>query len=207
MGLKTSADGCAPSMRHRAPTVIVLVTALLLVLAGCGSSDDDTTDDSESTVTTAEAGESPTTSGADDPAGVDGLVENLEETQAAQGGGGATLTVGDQTWTFDSVLCAFGPDQIGQEGAELVVSSVQDGLQLYVSIDSFGHSVSLDDIEDFENPSVSLSADPFNTQLAGAATEFIVVDGKDVSAETPFFDGTDEANLEGTPGSLEASCP
>jgi len=35
---------------------------------------------------------------------IDDIVDNLDETQAAQGGGSATLVVGDQEWTFDRVL-------------------------------------------------------------------------------------------------------
>jgi len=121
----------------------------------------------------------------------------LEEVQEQQGGGSARLVVGDDEWTFDSVLCAFGEEEIGQEGAEFVLSSIQDGLQLYVSIDSFGHSISLDDIEDFENPSVSLSSE---------GDDFIVLDGTSVSAATEFIDFTGD-DLTTTPGTLEATCP
>ncbi len=125
----------------------------LLLVAGCGGSDD-SIEDATSDVSEAIAG------GDEQEAveAIDDLVDELEETQAAQGGGSASLTVAGQTYTFDSVLCAFGPDQIGQEGAEFVLSAIQDGTQLYFSIDSFGHGVSLDDIEDFENPSVSWSS-------------------------------------------------
>jgi len=121
----------------------------------------------------------------------------LEDVQEQQGGGSARLVVGDDEWTFDSVLCAFGEEEIGQEGAEFVLSSIQDGLQLYVSIDSFGHSISLDDIEDFENPSVSLSSE---------GDDFIVLDGTSVSAATEFIDFTGD-DLTTTPGTLEATCP
>ena len=74
------------------------------------------------------------------------------------GGGGATFTANGETWEFPSVLCAFGEDQIGQPGGVFNLSAIADGLQLYVSIDDSGaaHSLSLNDIEDFENPSVSL---------------------------------------------------
>lgn len=172
------------------------MTALLVMLAllgtACGGDDDD-----------AGSGDAPqievdAEDFIDDPEGAaEELADQLEEVQEARGGGSATLTVGDQSWTFDSVLCAFGEDEIGQEGAEFVLSSIQDGLQMYVSIDSFGHSVSLDDIEDFENPSVSLNA---------FGDGFVTVDGKAVSADTDFVDGTSDS-FEGTPGSFEATCP
>ena len=179
---------------------IILVAAVALLVAACG-------DDGGG-----ETGANPTTGAAsdvvpdpdelaEDPEGAakelaEELAEGLEEIQEQEGGGSATLTVGDQTWTFNSILCAFGEDQIGQEGAEFVLSSIQDGMQLYASIDSFGRSVSLNDIENFSDPSVSLEA-------FGAD---IVVDSKNVSASGQFVDGTSDnfAEIEGT---FEATCP
>lgn len=124
------------------------------------------------------------------------LVEAQEAAQAVSGGGGFTLTVGDRSWTFDAVRCAFGEDEIGQEGAEFVLSGIQDGLQGYVSVDSFGDFVSLDDISDFENPSVGLSA--------GGAT--IVIDGKNVSGTGDFLDSTSDS-FETVTGTFSGTCP
>jgi len=126
------------------------------------------------------------------------LADDLESTQQAVGGGSATLTVADQTWSFNSVLCAFGEDEIGQEGAVFVLSSIQDGMQFYVSIDSFGHSVSLDDISDFQNPSVSLEA--------RGPGEFINLNGKNASGTGGFVDGTSDDFAE-TEGTFDATCP
>ena len=92
------------------------------------------------------------------------------------------------------------------KNAEFVLSSLQDGLQLYVSIDSFGHSVTLNDIQDFENPSVSLTADSFTAQATGGPDQFVEVDGNDVSATADFVDDTTDS-LEGTEGTLTATCP
>ena len=126
------------------------------------------------------------------------LADTLEQTQDAVGGGSMVLTVGDETWTFEPVLCAFGPEQIGQEGAEFVLSSIQDGKQMYVSIDSFGHSVSLDDIEDFANPSVSVST------FGGG--EFIMLDGKSFSGSAEFLDDTSDS-FETIAGTFSGTCP
>ena len=125
------------------------------------------------------------------------LVDDLEEAQEAAGGGSATLTVGDESWTFSPVLCAFGPEEIGQEGAEFVLSSIQDGMQMYVSIDSFGHSASLNDIEDFQNPRVSVSS------FGG---DFLTIDGKNFSGSADFFDDTSDS-FETIPGSVSGTCP
>lgn len=179
--------------------------ALALVLAACGGSeaDPEVATDFPATTVALPADADEALEQAEELAEnaeqmADDMVENLEEQQAAQGGGSATLTVGDQTWEFDSVLCAFGEDEIGQEGAELVVSSLQDGLQFYVSIDSFGHMVSLDDVSDFENPSVSLST--------FGSDDFIVVDGKNVSGEAGFMDSNSDS-MDTVDGSFQVTCP
>lgn len=199
----------------RIGSALVVAVTMAIALAACGGGAEDTVGESPATVTS--AGESQASG---DPAEVatgegsadqaqdlgDDMAQSLEDQQEAAGGGGATLTVGDTTWEFGSVLCAFGPEQIGQEGAEFVLSSVQDGLQLYVSIDSFGHSVSIDDISDFENPSVSLSADRFTSAMTQGPEEFVEVSGKEVTATALFLDGTSD-NPEPIEGTLNATCP
>ena len=80
-----------------------------------------------------------------------------------------------------------------------MLSSINDGNQMYVSIDSFGHSVSLNDIEDFANPSISLSS-TFGEE------EFIVLDGKSFSGSTDFRDDASDS-FETTPGSFSGTCP
>ena len=189
-------------MRLFAPVGVVA-----LLVASCGSDSEpaavedtsvdevveEATDVAEDAAEAAESGDIP-----DDAVEyAEEQVDALEEVQAQQGGGSARLVVGDDEWAFDSVLCAFGEDQIGQEGAEFVLSSIQDGLQVYVSIDSYGHSIDINDIEDFENPSVSLSTE---------GDDFIVVDGKSVSAAAEFIDFTGD-DLATTPGTFEATCP
>ncbi len=164
-----------------------------MVFAGaCGGSDDSLAE-STSDVSEAIAG------GDEEEAAeaIEDLTETLEEVQEAEGGGGASLTIGSETYTFDSVLCAIGEEETGQEGAEFVLSAIQDGTQLYFSIDSFGHSVSLEDIEDFENPSVSWSS---------RGEDLIQVDGTSASGEAGFIDGTTDS-FDEQQGSFEGTCP
>jgi hypothetical protein len=192
---------------RRATRLFAPVGVVALLVASCGSDSEpaavedasvdevveEATDVAEDAAEAAESGDIP-----DDAVEyAEEQVDALEEVQAQQGGGSARLVVGDDEWAFDSVLCAFGEDQIGQEGAEFVLSSIQDGLQVYVSIDSYGHSIDINDIEDFENPSVSLSTE---------GDDFIVVDGKSVSAAAEFIDFTGD-DLATTPGTFEATCP
>lgn len=193
-----------PVQHSRRARYAVLALVLGVVLTACGG-DADVSDSAPEAVDEAVEG---ATSAAEEAADVaeeavergeemaESARENLEGQQAAQGGGSATLTVGGETWSFDRVLCAIGEEETGQEGAEFVLTSIQDGLQFYVSIDSFGHSVTLDDIEDFENPSVSLSSQ---------GEDFIRVDGKNVSGEMAMVSGEDPmTELE---ASFEGVCP
>jgi hypothetical protein len=146
---------------------------------------------------------------ADDPeAAVDSIVDGLEAVQESAGGGGATFTANGQTWEFPSVLCAFGEDQIGQPGAVFNLSAIADGLQLYASIDESGasHSLSLNDIEDFENPSVSLSVNGLVAGAVGAPAEFILLDDKQVSAEVVMLDDIAGQPIA-EPARLSATCP
>jgi len=174
----------------RATWWIILVAAVALLVAACGDDGGGETGASPTTGAPSDVVPDPNELAEDPEVVAEELSEGLEELQEQEGGGSATLTVGDQTWTFNSILCAFGEDQIGQEGAEFVLSSIQDGMQLYAAIDSFGRSVSLNDIENLSDPSVNLEA-------FGAD---VVVDGKNVSASGQFVDGTSDsfAEIEGT---------
>lgn len=189
--------------------LIALVAALALLLAACGDDGDDSStavdaDDATSTDTDGDdAGDDGMDTDGDDAGdegleeSIDGMVDDLEDLQDSQGGGSATLRIGEQEWTFAPVLCAFGEEQIGQEGAEFVLSSIQDGAQMYATIDSFGHSVSLDDVENFEDPSVGYSS-------FGDFT--LTVDGKNASGEGEFMDTTTDS-FETVAGSFTATCP
>lgn len=117
----------------------------------------------------------------------------------------AALTVDGETYEFDRVLCAVGAEQTGEESTEFVLSAMQDGLQLEAMISTrFGHTVSLHDIRDHENPSVAWSVGEMGLGEAGS-DEFIRVDGKRVSVDDVTF--TDETIGNTAPGTLDATCP
>ena len=198
-------------------------TVLILGACGSGSDADDASASDEATTDVAPEAEAEAPDAqdvedavddaeadavADAEAAADEIVDDLEEVQESQGGGGATFTANGQTWEFPSVLCAFGEDEIGQPGGVFNLSAIADGLQLYVSIDDSGaaHSLSLNDIEDFENPSVSLSVNPFVAGSIGAPAEFLTLDGKQVSADVVMIDDiTNQPTTE--PARLSATCP
>jgi hypothetical protein len=180
----------------------------MIIGAACGGSAEPNEDTAEAPTGTTEASSAPESpdDGSDDlEEYVEDLVESLEGVQEAEGGGTATLVVGGDSWTFDKVLCAFGPEEIGDPDAEFVLSSLQDGLQLYVSIDGFGHYVELADIGNFDDPSVHLVADS-SMSMSGGPEEFVEVNGKEISATALFVDEVAE-NYDGVEGTLTATCP
>ena len=184
---------------RRIITIAILSLVAALLLTNCGGTPVDPTPTQPAMPTTMQdaATAEPVADKAQDMG--DGMVENLENKQAAEGGGHATFTAGDKAWKFDSVLCAFGEAEIGQKGAEFVLSSIQDGLQLYLSIDSQGHSMSLEDVKDFKNPSISLAqADSF--------VDFLILKGKNVSGEAEVLDWNEEPPTK-IPATVEAMCP
>ncbi len=194
-------------MRTLTRTGLLTLTALALGLTACGSDDDPATEVEEAVSSMASAAEdasSMTVEEAEDMASdmagdISEMASNLEE---MQDGGSASITIGDETWEFDGALCAIGEEETGQEGAEFVLSAIGDGVQLYISIDEYGHTVSLNDIENFEDPSVSYEAGG----LLGDGAEFIVLDGKNVSGEAGFMD-TESGSMDTVDGSFEATCP
>ncbi len=125
--------------------------------------------------------------------------------------GSATLAIGDQTWEFESFLCAFGHD--ATQSAVYAFSSDTRGehegaaVQMQANIrdetgegryegDGLIHEVYIKDISDFENPSISLDLN---------APVGIVIDGNTVTAEGLFDDGL-TPETEEIPGTLEATC-
>lgn len=142
--------------------------------------------------------------GAEDSTDRSAVPDRAESTTATRGAGStgsATLVVGGETYEFDRVHCGFGPEETGQDDIEFTLSAIQDGLQLDATIMTrFGHVVSVDDIEDLENPRVAWSAGG-----PGSTTgDIIRVDGKHVQVETTFTDQNTGTTANGT---LEAQCP
>lgn len=157
---------------------VTAVAGLSFTLSGCGGGTD-------------EAVSAPDTNASD-------LADGLEDTQDQVGGGAATLTVGADTYSFDKVLCAFD-SETGNEDFDFSLSAIGDGMQL--SVDSgptYGDNISLDDIEDFDNPKVGWSSD---------GDGFLTIDGLDVSAAADFIDTTDETLQTVEKGELAATCP
>lgn len=151
---------------------LVIVLALALMMAACGGSDTSSEPESSAEAPSPTAG-------------------------ATQGTGdiAITLTIGDETWEFPGSLCAFYNAPAGEAGSEWNVSYTQDGLQVYASSDEFGESLSIDDIENGGNPTVSWEASNDEVDLT--------VNGNDISGTGTFTDNVNGGSEEGT---FEARC-
>ncbi len=213
-------------MRNLRPAVLTGLT-LALALQACG--DDGASDDAPAAATAENAEESTSedamttettegdTAGTEEDPEQTGDDEESEGAVAGPGGGGsATLTIGDMVYEFDNYYCVSGADTGNSRvsfssGAMGEVDGVR--VQLDASIQDPSeqgmtegegtlHSVTLDDIEDFEDPSVSWAA---VTGFVGAPSWVVVSDGSTVTVEAAFDDGTTD-EIEEVPGTLEASC-
>ena len=145
-----------------------------------------------------------------DPA-PDGTVENTmrdaSEEAEVEPIGGATVTVGDRTWTFDDgVACLFDEDAAGV-GAEFAMSAVSATAELYVAIGPDGHVATIVDLADPANPT------SFTTTGSG---RFIRIDGAAVTARATFVPvpveppagstGTATSSAPASAGTVDARC-
>lgn len=195
--------------RYRTP-FISMVAVLALVAAACSGTDEgatttaDTTADSTSSTEASGAASSDTTEATSVP--------------SASGSGSATLVVGDETYEFDNYYCRQGGANTGNDrvsfssGAFGEVDGVRVQLDASIQDTAEGdamsgegtiQSVTLNDIEDFANPSVAWDA---TTGFVQAPTWVIEYDGSTVTANATFDDGRTDDALEEIPGTLVAIC-
>jgi hypothetical protein len=147
----------------------------------------------------------------ENPTAADLDAETIELITSRIDPGRAILTIGDQTWEFDNFLCAFGHDATRSdvysfssdargehEGARVQVqANIRDesGQGRFEGAD-LEHEVYIQDVSDFDNPSIDLS---FRTP------DGIQVDGNNLTAEG-LFDDKLTPDVEQIPGALEARC-
>lgn len=127
------------------------------------------------------------------------------DARMSPGAARAALTIGEETFTFDRALCAVGSEETGRDDTEFTLSARQDGLQLDATINTrFGHTVSLDDIANRDDPQVSWSAGEVGLPGSDDVGKFIRVEGDRVMAEATFVDRLADTTAVGT---LTATCP
>lgn len=143
----------------------------------------------------------------------------------SSGGGGspglgsATLTIGDESWSFDDVRCGFSQEETFLRKQSFYLSAfgeTADGVRIELSAtilddqengryegDGVSYAIILEDAQDYENPTLSWVS---LTGLFGEVEPVIQVDGKNVTADTIF---QDHVTISGDkiPGTLKAACP
>jgi hypothetical protein len=214
---------CFESRRHIVRLFSVLSSLLILIVAAfvaACSDDDEGGDDAPSS-----------TPDASEPAGGDDGADDGDDEGSGDddgdgngGGGGsgsATLTIGDESWEFDGVLCAFSLEESQSEIFPFNLSAFGEsstGNRTQITADisdpsgegryegeGVTYGVTLDDVEDFENPSVGWTTN--TEEFFGGSEPDFRVDGKDVTVEAVFNNSLTEDESEAIPGTLTATCP
>lgn len=188
---------------------LVIAAALAIAVSACGG-------DSEGATATTLAG-SPTSTPATGGQDATTTTAGSANPGAPGGGGSATLTIGDSTYEFDNYYCLQGSDNTGNarvsfsSGAFGEVDGVRVQLDASIQDRNEGNamdgegtiqSVTLNDIEDFQNPSVAWEA---TAGFIGVPEWVVEYDGSKVHAEA-VFDDTSTDQFEQIPGTLDATC-
>jgi hypothetical protein len=178
-----------------------------LALAGCGGSSSDSASDN----TTPDSNEV-----ANNPGSTAGDQEQGQSSGQPGSGGTATLEIGDKSYEFAGVQCAFGTDETKNSDWDFSLSAIKDGTQLSVSRGAqggqYGDSITYDDFQNTDNPTVAWSAPAHvlpsaENPNAEVDQSFVEIDGKSISAQADFDDSTEGSTGESVPGTLTATCP
>jgi hypothetical protein len=125
--------------------------------------------------------------------------------------GSGTLTIGDTTYDLQNILCAFGTEAteselytfslsyigpIEETNGQLSIDIADDSGQGRLEGEGTVASLEVDDIADFENPSIQFDA------RDGAIT----LDGHDVTFEGVANDGLTDGETESIPVSFSGTC-
>lgn len=69
-----------------------------------------------------------------------------DDTDSAAGGGSARVTIGEDTWEFAPVVCGFGEEETGVEGAVFNLSAGKDKINLYAAAEPGRNYFELSDL-------------------------------------------------------------
>lgn len=181
----------------RSLVVAVIAGLVLVACGGDGDSADPTSSSVEATATTSTT-TATTTTPPDDPV--------AEEPGSDDGAGGATLTIGDETWTFDSVEFCGKP--VSPDTSSFVLIAKLGEWQLIAEVHDDSGEQRLDGDGVYDTINFQNNGDPTQSWLANleaAEVKFIVIDGSSVTANTTLNAVTGLS--DDTPGTLEATCP
>lgn len=209
-------------MRLKLPLLPLVLLVAALAIAGCSGDDDNSSGDDGSSEPTATANDS-----GDDGGEPTATAADSGDDDGGGGGGGgggfgtgtATLTIGDQVFDITGLGCVFSAEEARNPDFPFNMSGFatsDDGHRLQMSADIYdpsgeektegegvSHHISIDDIDDFENPSVSWAT---IGGFGGGTETKLTVDGKHVTGVGSFDDATTD-DFEQIEGMIDASCP
>lgn len=195
--------------------IAVMVLLFGVLIAGCSGDGDDAGDDGDGAEATEPADGD--TGDATEPAD-DGDGDGDGGGDDGSGSGSATLSIGDESWSFSDVYCAFTQEETRSERVSFYLSGsgeTAEGvrIELNASIedeqndgrykgDGVTYKVSVVDVADFENPAVRWLSLLFPME----DSSLLQVEGKNVSADMTFRDYVTGA-VDEILGTLEGTCP
>lgn len=186
-------------------TVLVVLT---LATGACGG-DDAVSSGSADATTTVPDDDEPDSTGTADVAAESTTPPPATTSptgSASDESGSATLTIGDETWSFDRVeFC--GKPASPDTSSFVLIAKLEDWQLIAEVIDGTG-AQRLEGDAVYDTISFQNNRDPTLSWLANleaAEVKFMVIDGPSVTASTTFDAVTGLS--DDTPGTLEAICP
>lgn len=207
-------------MRLNGSLSVVFFSAVALLVAACGTPtltegvppEAQTTVPPEAEPGDAATSTSPPTGETTEAPDAAPTEEPFQEPAGGAGVGGATLAIGDNTWSFDQVrFCTMEPDN---QTFSFFMIAEQDGIQLVAWVNDPAGERRLegegvwDLIQLVEPPQTFEGYEVVPGWIASSEASgerFIVLDGLSVTASANFDDFAGE--FEQTPGTLQATCP
>ena len=122
--------------------------------------------------------------------------EDAAAPAADSGAGTASLTIGDQSWEFAQVACAFGEEETGVEGSEFNMVASDGSAVVYAAIDLDNTYIEFND---------RAASDPALAEFISNDDTTITINGKAISAEASFTTYEDYDTIH--QGTLSATCP
>ena len=203
--------------------ILPLAAMLLLfgvLFAACSSdSDDGGNGDAEASATEpADDGDGDATETPDD-----GDATETPDDGGSSGSDSATLTVGDESWSFGVSSCASPNEESGSGQISFRLSGTgetDDGVAVRLQatiqdIQSEGrlqgdgviHIVEMVEVTDAGDPGDPVFGWISSVEIFDGLEPVINVDGKEITADTTFDDKLTAGEFEDVPGTLLASCP
>ena len=182
-------------MLHRRRSLLISSVVTVGVVASLGLSS--CSSDGSDGAAPAKGTDAMTTAPDGDSTVEDDKIEDVTGQPGIGGGGTAKITVGDETWEFDQVACAFGEEETGIEGAVFNMAASKDRISLYAADEPDRSYVELTDLDAVDEGGLSW----FTTEDPG-----FEVDGRTMSGTFDVVHLNDDGSEDTARAQFEADC-